>query len=76
MPRQQKHVAEIRPAMAEGQKAEVTGMLAFLSDFPRLDSNVKATKKISVAVPYANFKARIDKIKGDCWENFNLTRNT
>ena len=57
-----KHSAEIKAAMAEGQKAGVTGTPAFLLGFLESDSKVKATKKISGAVPYANFKATIDEM--------------
>jgi protein-disulfide isomerase len=57
-----KHGAEIRAAMAEGQKAGITGTPAFLFGFIEPGNKVKATKKISGAFPYANFKATIDEM--------------
>ncbi len=57
-----KHAAQIKAAMAEGQKAGITGTPAFLFGFMEADGKVKATKKISGAVPYANFKAAIDEM--------------
>ncbi len=57
-----KHAAQIKAAMAEGQKAGITGTPAFLLGFIESDGRVKATKKISGAVPYANFKATIDEM--------------
>jgi protein-disulfide isomerase len=57
-----KHAAQIRAAMAEGQKAGITGTPGFLLGFIEADGKVKATKKISGAVPYANFKATIDEM--------------
>jgi protein-disulfide isomerase len=57
-----KHAAQIKAAMAEGQKAGITGTPAFLFGFIEANGKVKATKKISGAVPYANFKATIDEI--------------
>ncbi len=57
-----KHGAEIRAAVAEGQKAGITGTPAFLFGFIESDNKVKATKKISGAFPYTNFKAAIDEM--------------
>jgi protein-disulfide isomerase len=57
-----KHAAQIQATMAEGQKAGITGTPGFLLGFIEADGKVKATKKISGAVPYANFKAAIDEI--------------
>ena len=57
-----KHAAQIKAAMAEGQKAGITGTPAFLFGFIEADGKVKATKKISGAVPYTNFKATIDEM--------------
>jgi len=57
-----KHAAQIRAAMAEGQKAGITGTPAFLFGFIETDGKVKATKKIPGAVPYAIFKATIDEM--------------
>ncbi len=57
-----KQAARIKVAMAEGQKAGITGTPAFLFGFIDADGKVKATKKLSGAVPYANFKATIDEM--------------
>jgi protein-disulfide isomerase len=57
-----KHAAQIKAAMAEGQKAGITGTPAFLLGFMEADGKVKATKKIPGAVPYATFKAVIDEM--------------
>ena len=57
-----KHTARIKAAMAEGQKAGITGTPGFLLGFVEADGKVKATKKISGAVPYANFKSTIDEM--------------
>jgi len=57
-----KHGAEIRAAMAEGQKAGITGTPGFLFGFIESDNKVKATKNISGAFPYANFKTLIDEM--------------
>ena len=57
-----KHTAQIKAAMSEGQKAGITGTPGFLFGFIEADGKVKATKKISGAVPYANFKATIDEM--------------
>lgn len=57
-----KHGAGIRAAIAEGQKAGVTGTLAFIFGFIESDNKVNATKKISGALPYSNFKAAIDEM--------------
>ncbi len=57
-----KHAAQIKAAMAEGQKAGITGTPGFLLGFVEADGKVKATKKISGAQPYANFKAAIDEM--------------
>ena len=57
-----KHAEGIKAQMAEGQKAGVTGTPAFLLGFIESDGKVKATKKISGAVPFANFKATIDEM--------------
>ncbi len=56
------HAARIKTSMAEGQKAGITGTPTFLFGFMEADGKVKATKKISGAVPYANFKATIDEM--------------
>jgi protein-disulfide isomerase len=57
-----KHGAEIRAIMTEGQKAGITGTPAFLFGFVESDNKVKASKKISGAFPYSNFKAVIDEM--------------
>ncbi len=57
-----KHAAQIKTAMAEGQKAGIGGTPGFLFGFMESDGKVKATKKISGAVPFANFKATIDEM--------------
>ena len=57
-----KHSVQIKAAMTEGQKAGITGTPGFLFGFIEADGKVKATKKISGAVPYANFKATIDEM--------------
>jgi protein-disulfide isomerase len=57
-----KQAARIKAAMAEGQKAGITGTPGFLFGFIGADGKVKATEKISGAVPYANFKATIDEM--------------
>jgi predicted DsbA family dithiol-disulfide isomerase len=48
--------------MAEGQKAGITGTPGFLLGFIEADGKVRATKKVSGAMPYANFKATIDEM--------------
>ena len=55
-----KHVGQIKAAMAEGQKAGITGTPGFLLGFIEADRKVRATKRISGAVPYANFRATIE----------------
>jgi len=57
-----KHIAQIRAAMAEGQKAGITGTPGFVFGFIEADGKVRATKKISGAVPYANFRATIEEM--------------
>ncbi len=57
-----KQSTQIKAAMAEGQKAGITGTPGFLLGFIEPDGKVRATKKISGAVPYANFKATIDEM--------------
>ena len=57
-----KQAAQIKAAMAEGQKVGITGTPGFLLGFIQADGKVMATKKISGAVPYANFKATIDEM--------------
>ena len=57
-----KHTVQIKAAMTEGQKAGITGTPGFLLGFVEADGKVKATKKISGAVPYANFKTTIDEL--------------
>ncbi len=57
-----KYAEGIKKEMVEGQKAGVTGTPAFYLGFVESDGKVKATKKISGAVPYANFKAVIDEM--------------
>ena len=57
-----KQAARIKAAMAEGQKAGITGTPTFLFGFMEADGKVKATKKLSGAVAYANFKATIDEM--------------
>ena len=57
-----KHAAQIKAAMAEGQKAGITGTPGFLLGFIESDGKVRATKNISGAMPYANFKAAIDEM--------------
>ena len=58
----EKHAAQIKAAMAEGQKAGITGTPGFLLGFIEADGKVRATKNIPGAVPYANFKAAIDEM--------------
>ena len=57
-----KQAAQIRAAMAEGEKAGITGTPGFLFGFIEAGGKVKATKEIPGAVPYANFKATIDEL--------------
>ncbi len=57
-----RHTEGIKKQMAEGQKAGISGTPAFLLGFIESDGKVKATKKISGAVLYANFKATIDEM--------------
>jgi len=57
-----KQSAQIKSAVTEGQKAGITGTPAFLLGFIEADGKVKATKKISGALPYASFKATIDEL--------------
>ncbi len=57
-----KYAEGIKKQMAEGQKAGISGTPAFLLGFIEPDGKVKAVKKISGAVPYANFKATIDEL--------------
>ena len=57
-----KHAAQIKAAMAEGQKAGITGTPGFLLGFIEADGKVKATRKIPGAVAYAIFKATIDEM--------------
>ncbi len=57
-----KYAEGIKKEMTEGQKAGVTGTPAFFLGFVESDGKVKATKKISGAVPFANFKATIDEM--------------
>ena len=57
-----KHAAQIKAAMAEGQKAGITGTPGFLLGFIEADGKVKATKKISGAMQYATFKDTIDEM--------------
>ena len=57
-----KHTVQIKAAMSEGQKAGITGTPGFLFGFIEADGKVRATKKISGAVPYANFRATIEEM--------------
>ena len=57
-----KHTVQIKAAMTEGQKAGITGTPGFLFGFIEADGKVRATKKISGAVPYANFRATIEEM--------------
>ena len=57
-----KHVAQIKAAMVEGQKAGIKGTPGFLFGFIEGDGRVKATKKLLGALPYADFKATIDEM--------------
>ncbi len=57
-----KNAEPVKKLVAEGQKAGITGTPAFLIGFVEPDGKVKATKKISGAVPYANFKAVLDEM--------------
>ena len=57
-----KRAAQIKVTLAEGQKAGITGTPGFLFGFIEEDGKVRATKNISGAVPYANFKAVIDEM--------------
>jgi protein-disulfide isomerase len=52
----------VKKQMAEGQKAGITGTPGFLIGFVEPDGKVKATKKISGAVPYTNFKTTLDEM--------------
>jgi len=57
-----KYTEEIKKEMAEGQKAGVSGVPAFLMGLTDLNNpkTLKATKKIVGAQPYAKFKETID----------------
>ena len=57
-----KYAEAIKKEMAEGQKAGITGVPAFLMGLtdPKNPKTIKATKKISGAQPYAEFKKTID----------------
>ncbi len=57
-----KHTSGINAAMAEGQKAGITGTPAFLVGFIESDGKVRATKKIVGAQPYSAFKTAIDEM--------------
>jgi protein-disulfide isomerase len=57
-----KRADAVKKQMAEGQKAGVTGTPAFLIGFIEPDGKVKATKKISGAVPFANIKSVLDEM--------------
>ncbi len=57
-----KHEAQIKAAMAEGQKAGINATPGFLLGFVEADGKVKATKKIPGAMAYAIFKATIDEM--------------
>ncbi len=55
--------SNVRESISEGQKAGVTGTPAFfLAINEGNDSNVKTSKRITGAQPYANFKAAIDDL--------------
>jgi protein-disulfide isomerase len=56
-----KHAARIRAALAEGQTAGVSGTPSFfLGATQPNDSKVRSQRKITGAVPYAQFKEAID----------------
>ena len=59
-----KYVEEIKKDMAEGQKAGVSGVPAFLMGLTDLNNpkTLKATKKLVGAQPYAKFKETIDSL--------------
>ena len=57
-----KHAEDIKKSMTEGQKAGISGTPAFLIGYIEPDGNVRATKKVVGAQPYASFKAAIDEL--------------
>lgn len=57
-----KYSTQIKASITEGQKVGITGTPTFLFGFTEADGRVRATKKISGAVPYTNFKATIDEM--------------
>jgi protein-disulfide isomerase len=59
-----KYAEEIKKDMAEGQKAGVTGVPAFLMGVTDQNNpkTLKATEKIVGAQPYAKFKETIDSL--------------
>ena len=58
----EKHAAQIKTTIAEGQKVGITGTPGVLFGFIEADGKVKATKKISGAMQYATFKDTIDEM--------------
>lgn len=57
------YASKVRESISEGQKAGVTGTPAFfLALDQNNDSEVKTSKKIVGAQPYANFKSAIDEL--------------
>jgi protein-disulfide isomerase len=57
------YASTVRESISEGQKAGVTGTPAFfLAINEGNDSNVKTSKRITGAQPYANFKEAIDDL--------------
>jgi len=57
-----KHAGDIKKSITEGQKAGISGTPAFLIGYIEPDGNVRATKKVVGAQPYASFKAAIDEL--------------
>jgi protein-disulfide isomerase len=57
------YASKVRESISEGQKAGVTGTPAFFLALDQgNDSEVKTSKKIVGAQPYANFKSAIDEL--------------
>ena len=57
-----KHAEDIKKSMTEGQKAGISGTPAFLIGYIETVGNVRATKKVVGAQPYASFKSAIDEL--------------
>lgn len=57
-----KHAADVKKRMDEGGKAKMTGAPAFYLGYMTPEGQVKATKQLKGAQPYAKFKAEIDEM--------------